>query len=54
MTKYYYVIAGLVGIILGILSAEEATSKPFNNDGICETIVVENGEVISRESYPCE
>jgi hypothetical protein len=32
----------------------KVTAKPFNNDGICETIVVENGEVISRESYPCE
>lgn len=39
-------------LAVGVLAMVE--SKPFNNDGICETIVVENGEIISREEYPCK
>jgi hypothetical protein len=46
----------LVGMLLwvavGFMAMVE--SKPYNNDGVCETIVVENGEVISKETYPCE
>jgi len=40
--------------LIMFVGLNEAQAKPFNNDGICETIVVENGEVISREEYPCE
>lgn len=39
-------------LAVGVLAMVE--SKPFNNDGICETIVVENGKVISLKEYPCE
>jgi len=46
------VVGMLLWVAVGVLAIVE--SKPYNNDGICETIVVENGEVISHESYPCE
>lgn len=47
----------LLSVILSIafiLYVHESQTKPFNNDGICETIVVEHGEVVSKEVYPCE
>lgn len=40
--------------LIMFVGLNEAKAKPFNNDGICETIVVENGEVISHEVYLCE
>ena len=50
MTKYHCIIAGLLGTILGgILNAEEVPAKPFNNDGVCETIVIRDGEFSSKD-----
>jgi hypothetical protein len=48
------VCSALVVACLFVVIALETKSKPFNNDGICETIVVENGKVISLKEYLCE
>jgi hypothetical protein len=50
----YILISVLSFLFIMFVGLDEAKAKPSNNDGICETIVVENGEVISREESPCE
>ena len=48
-----YLLIGILSLLF-IFHVHKSQSKPFNNDGICETIVVERGKVTHREEYPCE
>jgi hypothetical protein len=48
-----YILIGILSFLF-VFHVHETQAKPFNNDGICETIIFEDGKVTSKESYPCE